>query len=496
MRNKIVALWFVTLFVTSVLALGGTAGALIVADSYAQCAEDAMSLTPGRLDRTFAAIVQAVSPSIVNIRSSTIVRVPPEELEQILQNPVLREFFRQQSPEMLEGGRERREQSVGSGVIVSSEGYILTNSHVVENAIEIRVSAAGKSEFPAKLIASDPKTDLAVIKVDEPGLRPIPMGHSKTVQVGDLALAIGNAFGLGSTITMGVISATGRGGLGIEELEDFIQTDAAVNPGNSGGALVNMRGELIGINTAILSRSGGSVGIGFAVPISMARHVMDEIIRTGKVSRPWLGAVLQQVTPDIAKTFGVDRPAGALVADLEDGSPAAAAGIQPGDILLALNEKAIVDPRTFQLMFGQMDPGKSAQLTIFRDGRRRTLEMALKEQPTPAINKVRATERERQKPAAPVFRGMAVETIDPVASKQLGSNKQGVFLKSVAAASESEEAGLQHGDIILQVNRQAVKSQPEFEKMIQDAGNAAVVLFVDRGGETRYVTVRRDPLAH
>jgi serine protease Do len=294
---------------------------------------------------------------------------------------------------------------------------------------------------------------------------------------------------------MGVISATGRGGLGIEELEDFIQTDAAVNPGNSGGALVNIHGELIGINTAILSGNGGSVGIGFAIPVSLARHVTDEIIRTGKVTRPWLGAALQEVTPDIAKAFGVDKPEGALVADVEEESPAGAAGIEPGDIIVALDEKRVADARAFHLMFGQMNPGRNAPLTILRDGRQRTLDLALKEQPKPVSTKAADAGPLLQKPSGPAFRGMAVETLDPVASEELGlsKDKKGVLLKAVAPASESEEAGLQHGDVILQINRKPVGSQSEFENMMRQAGNAAVVLFVNRGGETRYVTVRPDP---
>src|SRR4030095_1220654 len=209
------------------------------------------------------------------------------------------------------------------------------------NAQDIRVSLSDAREFTGKVIGTDPKTDLAVVKIDQMDLHPITFGDSKTAEPGDIVLAFGNPFGLGGTVTMGVISAIGRGGLGIEEIEDFIQTDAAVNPGNSGGALVNTRGELIGINTAILSPSGGNLGIGFAIPVSLARNVMDQIVRTGKVSRAWLGVALQDVTTEIAANFHLDKPRGALVADVEEESPAATAGIQAGDIILAVDQKPV-----------------------------------------------------------------------------------------------------------------------------------------------------------
>src|SRR5206468_5238015 len=235
-------------------------------------------------------------------------------------------------------------------------------------ATDIKVVLSDNREMEGKIVGTDPGTDIAVVKIPTDHLAVLPFADSSKVEVGDIALAIGNPFGLGRTVTMGIVSAIGRGGLGIEDYEDFIQTDAAVNPGNSGGALVNTRGELIGINTAILSPSGGNLGIGFAVPVSLARNVMDQIVRSGKVTRAWLGVALQDVTSDIAANFHLDKPRGALVADVEEGSPASKSGLQTGDIILAIDQKPVLDGRSLQLALGQMMPGKVVVLTVFRNG--------------------------------------------------------------------------------------------------------------------------------
>src|SRR5262249_23990354 len=252
----------------------------------------------------------------------------------------------------------QREHSLGSGVIVSSDGHILTNNHVVDGATEIKVSLPDKREMNAKVVGTDPKTDVAVLKIDARELPTLPLGDSTKMRVGDCAIAVGNPFGVGETVTVGIISATGRGGLGIEDYEDFIQTDAAVNPGNSGGPLVNVNGELIGINTAILSGGGGNEGVGFAVPINMARTVMNQILKTGKVTRGWLGVAVQPVTPSIAKAFGVSGEArGALIADISPDSPAAHAGLAKGDIIVEMNGQPVTDSRALSLKVSEMAPG-------------------------------------------------------------------------------------------------------------------------------------------
>jgi serine protease Do len=491
-------IWFAGLALAAVLTLGGVVGVLTVGQGRPVITVAATSPELARLGETFAPIVQAQAPAVVNISSSKEVRGPEHDVGPLLQDPVFRRFFGEQFPELFRAPKERMQRSLGSGVIVSADGYILTNNHVVENAQDIRISLNDTREFTGRVVGADPKTDLAVVKIDQSGLHPITFGDSKTVRPGDIALAIGNPFGLGGTVTMGVISATGRGGLGIEEIEDFIQTDAAVNPGNSGGALVNTRGELIGINTAILSPSGGNLGIGFAVPVSLARDVMDQIIRTGKVTRAWLGVALQEVTADIAATFHLDKPRGALVADVEERSPASTAGIQTGDIILAIDQKPVTDARSLQLALGQMTPGKAVRLTVFRNGQERDVNVTLSEQPAQTERGSRPRGSRQPSSAAPrggpEFRGLSVQTLDPNMAAQLGlsAKTQGVIVTDVEPGSAADDAGLQHGDVILETNRQPVRNPSEFEAAMSKNSDSGVVLLVNRGGRTHYVTIRRE----
>jgi serine protease Do len=278
--------------------------------------------------------------------------------------------------------RERREQGLGSGVIVSTEGYILTNNHVVEGASEIKVHLHDRREFKALVVGTDPQTDIALLKIDATNLPALTLGDSSKLRVGEFVLAIGNPFGVGQTLTMGVVGATGRGGLNIEEYEDFIQTDASINPGNSGGALVNVAGELIGINTAIISRGGGNQGVGFAVPINMARYVMEEILKRGKVVRGWMGMTIQEVTPDIARAFNLAEARGAMVADVMPDSPAARAGIMTGDIIVEINGERVADSRALRLKVAQMSPGTSVTLKLLRPDGEREVKLMLGELPT------------------------------------------------------------------------------------------------------------------
>jgi Do/DeqQ family serine protease len=323
------------------------------------------------LNGSFAPAVKKAMPSIVNISSSRVVK--SQQLFPFLNDSLFGQFF---------GGvpREQRERSLGSGVIVSSDGYILTNDHVVEGASDIEVSFGDQDHTPARVVGTDSPTDLAVVKVDRQGLTPLALADSSKVEVGDIALAIGDPFGLGRTVTMGIISATGRGNLGIEGEEDFLQTDAAINPGNSGGALINTRGELIGVNTAILSPTGGNLGIGFAVPSNMARSVMEQISKNGKVVRGYLGVVVQSITPELAKQFGASSGNGALIGEVEPGSPAEKAGLQRGDIVLELNGKSLRDPRELQLGVSKMRPETTINVTILRDGKQQQVSVTLGEE--------------------------------------------------------------------------------------------------------------------
>jgi len=307
---------------------------------------------------TFAPVVKAVLPAVVNISSTKVIRTSALRQD----NP-----FGDLFPGFRMPDRPLRQQGEGSGVIVSADGYIVTNSHVVDGATELIVSMADKREMKARVIGTDAKTDIALIKVDAKDLPYVTIGSSASVEVGDIALAIGNPFGLGQTVTMGIVSATGRGGLGIEDYEDFIQTDASINPGNSGGALVNTKGELIGINTAILSGSGGNQGVGFAVPVDMVRQVMTQLKAKGVVTRARLGVYFQELTPKLASALGVHASKGAVVSEIVPDGPASKSGLKKDDVIVALNGKE-TDGRSLRLAVGSMRPGTTIDLKVLREG--------------------------------------------------------------------------------------------------------------------------------
>ena len=400
---------------------------------------------------TFAPVVKSGLPAVVNISSSRVVR---QTSSPVSNNSLFDNFFGDQ----FNIPRERREQSLGSGVIVSPAGYILTNSHVIDSATDVRVFLSDKREFKARIIGADPQTDIAVLKVDSAGLPAIPLADSSKVQVGDVELAIGNPFGLGQTVTMGIVSATGRGNLGIEDYEDFIQTDAAINPGNSGGALINMQGELIGINTAIISNGAeGNQGIGFAVPINMARKSMDQIMKTGRVIRGWLGISVQEVTPSVAKAFELDGSRGALVGSVTPDSPAAQAGISRGDIIVEINDEPVGDSRSLRLKIADMAPGTTLRLKLVHDGGEREAAVTLGEFPSEAQ---RAPARDSSN-GPPI--GIAVDGLTPEIASQLGLpvGTQGVVVVEVQPASPADNAGLRRGDVIQEVNRHPVSDLNE-----------------------------------
>jgi len=350
-----------------ILGLGSVAGGAFVGASMIHAGAAPAAVPPVReaatMPTTFAPVVKAVLPAVVNISATKIVRT--SELGE--DNPFGRMFpgFGLQMPD-----RPQRQEGEGSGVIVSSDGYVVTNNHVVDGATELTVTMGDKRELKARVIGTDAKTDIALIKIDAKDLPHVTLGTSANVEVGDIALAMGNPFGLGQTVTMGIISATGRGGLGIEDYEDFIQTDASINPGNSGGALVNTRGELIGINTAILSRSGGNQGVGFAVPVDMVRQVMTQLKEKGSVTRARLGLYFQELTPKLASALGAKATSGALVTDVVPDGPAAKAGLQKEDVIVAMNGKEM-DGRSLRLAVGSLVPGSTVQLKVLRGGAER-----------------------------------------------------------------------------------------------------------------------------
>ena len=448
------------------------------------------SLTEGRPSTGFAPVVKSILPDVVNVSTSKVTRVSNDSQGELPLNPFFRQFF---GPEFDNGGngdnrqdapRDQREESLGSGVIVSSDGYILTNNHVVDGATDIRVTFSNKRQVQAKVIGTDPKSDIAVLKVEGNNYPAITIGDSSKVQVGDYALAVGNPFGVGQTVTMGIISALNRGNLGIEDYEDFIQTDAPINPGNSGGALVNDRGELIGINTAILSHgSGGNQGIGFAVPVNMARNVMEQILDHGKVDRAYLGVMVQDITPALAKAMGQSDQRGVLVGDVSPAGPARRSGLQRGDIILEVNGTPMMGSNELRNMISMMKPDATVKLKVLHNGSPTEMNIQLGELPNQ-----RAEAKSNDEPSGKALDGLNVENLDSQTARQLGISPStaGVVVTEISPSSPLAESGLQRGDVIQEVNHRAVKSVSEFEQAMQKAGSNPLLL-VNRKGNTLFL---------
>jgi len=409
---------------------------------------------------TLAPMLEKTVPAVVNIFTRT--RVPVQQ-NPLLADPFFRRFF--DAPEQ---PRERFTQSLGSGVVLdAAKGYIVTNHHVIDRAVEIAVHLADGRTLQAELVGSDPETDVAVIKVPAENLSALPLANSDQLRVGDFVVAIGNPFGLGQTVTSGIVSAVGRSGLGIEGYEDFIQTDASINPGNSGGALVNLRGELVGINTAILSQSGGNVGIGFAIPINMAKEIMAQLVEHGEVRRGVLGAQAQDLTPDLAQAFGLSAQRGAVVTQVTPGSPADKAGLKSGDIITHLNGRPVRDASDVRNVIGLLRIGQKVEMQVMRNGKPHTLR-AMVEQP-------RLTSLEGQK-LHPRLAGTVIGDI--VEGMPIHGKIEGVVVLEVEPGSMAWRSGLRKGDIIVQANRQDIKDIATLSKVTRP--KAPLLLNVQR----------------
>src|SRR6202140_4551468 len=444
----------------------------------------------------FAPVVKAVLPDVVNISTSKMVKA--SELKQFDMPddmpPFFQQFFGQQfgpnqpfgpnSENRMPRQRDQREDSLGSGVIVSPDGYILTNNHVVDGATDVRVTLADKRQLKAKIVGTDPKTDIAVLKVEGSGFPAIIIGDSSKVQIGDYALAIGDPFGVGQTVTMGIISAMNRGNLGIEDYEDFIQTDAPINPGNSGGALINDRGELVGINTAILSHGfGGNEGIGFAIPINLASSVMTQILDHGRVNRAYLGIMVQDITPGISKAMGLKDMKGVLVGDVSPSGPASRSGVQRGDVILELNGKPMEDSRELRMTISMMDPTATVKLKLLRNGSPTDVSVKLGEMPTD-----KELAKTEGGPYDKSLDGVTVENLDSQSARQLGlpAATTGVVVTDISPSSPLASAGLRRGDVIQEVNHQPVKNVAQLEEAVLKAGNNPLFL-VNRKGTTLFL---------
>lgn len=479
----------------AVLALGfvlGAAGLGLARETEKSLSSDnppaTLKLAPaieGSARGGYAPLVKRVLPSVVNISTSKVVHNRTSSDEQFPMDPFFRQFFGNDFNFQFNVPRDLREKALGSGVIVSPEGYILTNNHVVDGATDIQITLSDKRQFKAHVVGTDPKTDIAVLKISASDLKAITIGDSSKVEVGDISLAIGDPFGVGQTVTSGIISATGRTNLGIEDYEDFIQTDAPINPGNSGGALINDRGELVGINTAIISHgSEGSQGIGFAVPSNLARQVMDEILKNGHVTRAYLGIYPQDVTPAMAKAFGEKELQGVVVGDVSPNSPAQAAGIERGDIVLNLNGKPITDSNQLRMTISMMQPGTSVDLKMLRNGSERTATVKLAELP----NETAKNNLREQGGSTKALEGVEVATLNSDLAQQLDlpANTKGVVVTGIDASSKMADSGLEKGDVIQQVNHQPVNNISQFEDTVRKAGSNPLLL-VNRGGRTLFI---------
>jgi serine protease Do/serine protease DegQ len=439
-------------------SIGAAHAALPTHDSQGQ---EVPSLAP-MLDNTI--------PSVVNIFTRTRVAVQQSPL---LSDPFFRRFFSLPDAQP----RERTEQSLGSGVVVDGEhGYIVTNHHVIDKADEISVNLHDGRTLKATLVGSDPETDIAVLKVDNGKLAALPMSDSERLRVGDFVVAIGNPFGLGQTVTSGIVSALGRSGLGIEGYEDFIQTDASINPGNSGGALVNLCGELVGINTAILSKSGGNVGIGFAIPINMAREIMGQLIEHGEIRRGSMGAQAQDLTPELAAAFNIEPHQGAVVSQVSGGSPAAKAGLRTGDVITHINERPIKDASDVRNRIGMLRIGEKVELRLLRDGKPLTLHALIEEPEVVAIK----GEKLHPRLSGAVLANVAEETVR--------GRIEGVVVAEIAPGSAAMLAGLRRGDLIAQANRREVRNLDELQAAVLP--DRALLLNIQRRDGALYLVLQ------
>ncbi|MDH4237640.1 MAG: DegQ family serine endoprotease [Nitrospira sp.] len=442
--------------------------------------------------QTFVEIAKAVKPAVVNIYATKSSGRGEGSQGTPFDDPLFRKFFGDEFFRRFEQQpKERKERGLGSGVIVESNGMIITNNHVVGKADEIRVTLSDKREFKAKLIGTDPKTDIAVVQIDAKGLPTVAWADSDQLEVGEFVLAVGNPFGLTQTVTLGIVSALGRAA-GIAEYEDFIQTDAAINPGNSGGALVNVRGELVGINTAIFSQSGGNMGIGFAVPSNMAKSIMGQLVQTGKVVRGWLGVSIQDLTPELASQFGVSETKGVLISDVMDDSPAKKAGFERADVIVEYDGKSMDSSGHLRNAVAQTPVGKKVAVKIIRDKTPRTIELTIAEQPKSMTQSGEGDAGDSATPTG-VLSGFDVRELTEELTSRYGikSGERGVVIVRVKPGSSAEELGVREGDMVIEINRQAVTSVKAYELIASKLPkDQAVLLLLKRQGRTIYLTLR------
>jgi serine protease Do len=482
------------LFATLALSLGGLVGLVVTAAAVPNAETDRVdhsaAIAGARdLSQAFTAVTKKVAAAVVYVDVEKVIPAGNSQSQMEgfppgFDEEQLRRFFGDRLPQFQMPQQPRRSQGQGSGFIISQDGYILTNNHVVGDADRMTVTLADGREFNAELVGADARSDVAVIKVDADDLPTLAMGDSEAVEVGEMVLAVGSPFGLAGTVTSGIVSATGRSSMGIADYENFIQTDAAINPGNSGGPLVNLQGQAIGINTAIASRTGGYMGIGFAIPINMARSICEQLIESGSVTRGYVGVTIQELTKDLAASFGIEGTDGVLIGDVQADSPAAEAGLQAGDVIVEFDGQQVTDMAPFRNLVAQTSPGNKVQLQVIRDGQRKSLTITIGALPdSPAERAAKASDEVESQ-------GFTVRPLDADLAERLGlDEQQGVVVASVEPGSAAARAGLEAGMLIEQVNRTPVSSIAEFKQALKDGKDKTTLLRVKTGDHSRYVVI-------
>jgi Do/DeqQ family serine protease len=461
-----------TLRLSFLCVLAGSLASLgLLAAQPAMAQQRVVPPSPEALRMSYAPIVQRVTPAVVTVSAAKTV----ENRNPLMDDPFFRRFFGGGGP----FGGQREQRSLGSGVIVDAGGMVVTNNHVIDGADQVKISLADKREFEVDVVLKDPRTDLAVLRIKD-GKERFPVlefSNSDELQVGDVVLAVGNPFGVGQTVTHGIVSGVARTQVGISDYQFFIQTDAAINPGNSGGALVDMAGRMVGINTAIFSRSGGSQGVGFAIPANMVRVVVASARTGGTVKRPWLGANLQAVTPELSREFDLKRPAGAVVTNITTGSPAARAGLKAGDVIVAVGEQPVDDPNAFNYRFVTHSLGGSVPLDVVRGGRETKIAIALETAPETPREEIVIQARSP-------FAGAKIANLSPALADELRleSSTEGVAVVEVTEGTLAQNVGFQKGDVIVSVNNTKIAKTRDLEKVAQ-AGSRVWRVVIQRGGQ-------------
>jgi serine protease Do len=463
---------------------------LITAQSSAQAATSEDIAILDRSSKAFVNVVKRAKPAVVHIKvekTTTSKYRGGRGQEDMFNHPFFDQFFGPQHRRQQPKQQEFTQRGQGSGFIISKDGFILTNNHVVEGADTIKVTLSDDRDFTAKVIGTDPQTDVALLKIEDPKNLPVlPLGDSSNLEAGEWVIAIGNPFGLSQTVTVGVVSATGRSSVGINEYENFIQTDAAINPGNSGGPLLNGRGEVVGINTALFSKTGGYMGIGFAIPINMAKSIEDQLHKDGKVTRGWLGVVIQNVDKDLAESFGLKEAGGILISEVQKDSPASAAGLQQGDVIIRLNGARLQDVSDLRNRVALIRPESKAMVEIMRNGREKKIQVSIGEQPanfskrSPGSNSDESLDQY----------GLTLQELTPELAKKFEyEENSGLIISNIGSGSSAEEAGLKPGQLVEEVNRKKVSNLKELANALKQSKSDKILLRVRTGNYSTYIVL-------